>query len=227
MVMQFLYFTGHKISRQRGFQNPQETAKKFNFDPGGFKICVTTIQQFVWMLCSCWRLICVIWESPPVFVTAQSLCVVTERRDTAVNNSFDNGSAPLKCYNGADSFYSGVFLRVRIISGEDKGQAARVFVAANLQQTHTQTQILIPPIVYGYLGCCFFSCTNCRQSVPVALCGQFWSQRVQDKRNKWHVPLHPANGFKSVSQKWSLWLEPHVGDFKVFPHFNSSRIDVK
>lgn len=79
-------------------------SQKFHFIPGGLKICVTTIQQFVWMLGSCWRLICVVWESPPVFVTAQSLCVVTERRDTAVNNSFDNGSAPFKCYNGPNIF---------------------------------------------------------------------------------------------------------------------------
>lgn len=160
--MQFLYLTGLEISRQRGFQNPQETAQKLNFSPGGFKICVTTIQQFVWMLGSCWRLICVVWESPPVFVTAQSLCVVTERRDTAVNNSFDNGSVPLKCYNGPNIFskcglilFCFFFLRVRIISGEDEGQAACVFVADWLSCISDNT-LLIPPIVYGYLGCCFF-----------------------------------------------------------------------
>lgn len=182
------------------------------------------------MLGSCWRLICVVWESPPVFVTAQSLCVVTERRDTAVNNSFDNGSAPFKCYNGPNIFskwglilFWFFFLRVRIISGEDEGQAARVFVADWLSCI-SDNPPLIPPIVHGYLGCVgvFFPCTesltNCRQNVPVALCGQFQSQRVQDKENKWHVPLHPANGFKSVSQGWSLWLVRHVGDFKVsFP----------
>lgn len=230
--MQFLYLTGHKITRQCGFQNPRETAQKFNLCPGGLKICVAAIQRFVWMLGSCRRLICAVWESPPVFVTAQSLCVVTERRDTAVNNSFDNGSAPFKCYNGPNIFSKwGLILFSFFLACSDNKRRGRGAgssrVCRRVAVMHQWQYSINPSYCIWIFGlCCFFWVffffsrtewlTNCRHSVPVALCGQFRSQRVQDKGNKWHVPLHPANGFKSVSQKWSLWLVWHVGDFKVF-----------
>lgn len=170
--------------------------------------------------------LCRLTESVSVFVTAQSLCPSAKTRDTAANNSFHNGSIPIKCNNGPNIYryiyiiiIISLFLKVRanpilvfvcilMRRWQGRGISRRLSISYDTPFT--------PGKESGYLLCCFTHRLGDKLQAKCACCtlGNFQHSMFETKRDKWLKPIHSANGFKRSFRETSLWLSKFANDFQ-------------